>query len=229
MNESYDGNGSGSEGGALEYRIVDGGIVVIRLGPAESVLAEPGRLLYRRGDVRWSMASTGRPVLDRIMNRAMRRAADVGSLMHHYAGPGELAFSASPSGRLVAAHLKSGDNLVVDRRCLVAAAPGVTIDVAFSRSLRLRRHAGKVVLMRLTGIGVAFLQAHGSSTELVLEAGEELEAPAPAVMCFEASAEYELRLARVTGVSLRKSGLEWMAALTGPGRVTLQTPPGDSP
>ena len=46
-----------------------------------------------------------------------------------------------------------------------------------------------------------------------------------AVVCFEATAKYELRLARGGGVTLRRSGLGWMAALTGPGRVMLQTAP----
>ena len=45
--------------GDLEYRIVGcGGIVVVTLRPGEGLLAEPGGLLYRRGGVGWSLAST---------------------------------------------------------------------------------------------------------------------------------------------------------------------------
>ena len=62
--------------------------------------------------------------------------------------------------------------MVVERRCLVAASAGVTVDVAF-------------------------LQAAESSIELELALGEELEAHVATVVCFEASAEYELRLARI--------------------------------
>ena len=85
------------------------------------------------------------------------------------------------------------------------------------------RPGRKGVLIRLTGAGVVFLQAHGSSTELELDEGEELEAPGAAVVCFEAATEYELRLTRGGGATLRRSGLEWMATLTGAGRVMLQT------
>ena len=152
--------------GDLEYRIAGrGGIVVVTLRPGEGLLAEPGGLLYRRGVVGWSLASTGRNVLGRILNRAMRRAAGASSLMHHYEGQGEFAQAAAPPCRLIATRLEPGDNLVVERRCLVAASPGVTVDVAFSRALRRRGEAGRVVLMRLTGTGVAFLQAAESSTE----------------------------------------------------------------
>ena len=200
----------------LEYRIVGrGGIVVVTLRPAEGLVVEPGGLLYRRGDVGWSLASTGRNVLGRFLNRAMRRAAGASSLMHHYEGPGELALAAAPACRLIATRLEPGDNLVVERRCLVAASAGVTVDVALSRAVRRGGEAGRVVLMRLTGDGVAFLQAAESSTELELATGEE-------VVCFDASVEYDLRLARTRGGLGRRAGVEWMAALTGPGRVRLQ-------
>ena len=209
--------------GDLEYRIVGrSGIVVVTLRPAEGLLAEPGGLLYRRGGVGWSLASTGRNVLGRFLNRAMRRSAGANSLMHHYEGPGELALAAAPACRLIATRLGPGDNLVVERRCLVAASPGVTVDVALSRALRRRGEAGRVVLMRLTGAGVAFLQAAESSIELELAEGEELEAPVATVVCFEGTIEYELRLARIGGGIVRRSGVEWMAGLTGPGRVRLQ-------
>ena len=213
----------GAVAGDLEYRIVGcGGIVVVTLRPGEGLLAEPGGLLYRRGGVGWSLASTGRNFLGRFLNRAMRRAAGANSLMHHYGGPGELALAAAPACRLIATHLGPDDNLIVERRCLVAASPGVTVDVALSRMLRRRGEAGRVVLLRLTGSGVAFLQAAASSTELELASGKELEAPVASVVCFDASAEYELRLARI-GVGLgRRSGVEWMTGLTGPGRVRLQ-------
>ena len=158
--------------GDLEYRIVGrGGIVVVTLRPGEGLVAEPGGLLYRRGGVGWSLASTGRNLLGRFLNRAMRRAAGASSLMHHYEGPGELALAAAPACRLIATRLEPGDDLVVERRCLVAASAGVTVDVALSRALRRRGEAGRVVLMRLTGVGVAFLQAAESSIELEARGG----------------------------------------------------------
>ena len=43
------------------------------------------------------------------------------------------------------------------------------------------------------------------------------------MVCFDATAEYELRLAQIGAGLGRRSGVEWMAALMGPGRVRLQT------
>ena len=213
----------GPDAGDLEYRIVGrGGVVVVTLRPGEGLLAEPGGLLYRRGGVGWSLASSGRNVLGRFLNRAMRRAAGASSLMHHYEGPGELALAAAPACRLIAARLEPGDNLVVERHSLVAVSPGVTVDVALTRALKRGEETGRVVLLRLTGAGLVFLQAAESSIEVKLEQGEELEAPVAAVVCFEATIEYEIRLARIGGRLARQPGVEWLAALTGPGRVRLE-------
>ena len=209
--------------GDLEYRIVGrGGVVVVTLRPTEGLLAEPGGLLYRRGGVGWSLASTGRNVLGRFLNRAMRRAAGASSLMHHYEGPGELALAAAPACRLIATRLELGDNLVVERHSLVAVSPGITVDVALTRALKRGGEIGRVVLLRLTGAGLVFLQAAESSIEVKLEPGEELEAPVASVVCFEATIEYEIRLARIGGRLARQPGVEWLAALTGPGRVRLE-------
>ena len=203
--------------GDLEYRIAGHrGIVVVTLRPGEGLLAEPGGLLYRRGAVGWSLAATGRNVLGQFLNRAMRRAAGASSLMDRYEGPGELALATAPPCRLIATRLEPGYNLVVERLCRCHGGRGVL------PGARRRGEAGRVVLMRLTGADVAFLQAAESSTELELAPGEELEAPVATVVCFEATVEYELRLARI-GVGLgRRAGVEWMAGLTGPGRAATR-------
>ena len=41
---------------------------MVTLRPGEGLLAEPDGMLYRRGGVGWSLASTGRNVLGRILN-----------------------------------------------------------------------------------------------------------------------------------------------------------------
>ena len=123
----------------LEYRIVGrGGIVVVTLRSGEGLLAEPGGLLYRRGGVGWSLASTGRNVLGRFLNRAMRRAAAAGSLMHHYEGPGELAL-AGRSRRFL-----GGDHAVCRRRHSLSHLPGhrAPIETGTALGAAARRCAG---------------------------------------------------------------------------------------
>ena len=110
---------------------------------------------------------------------------------------------------------------MVERHSFVAVSPGVTVDVALTRALKRGEETSRVVLLRLTGAGLVFLQAAESSIEMKLEPGEELEVPVASVVCFEATIEYEIRLARIGGRLARQPGVEWLAALTGPGRVRL--------
>ena len=224
MRESFEWDGVVAEAERRPaYRIVGEGIAVVELRENEELLTEPGCLLYRRGPVRWSLVSGGRNLLGRVLNQAMRQAAGVAKEMHRYEGPGELGLAAAVYGRLTSLHLKLGDNVVVDRRCLVAATSGVVVDVAYSRRVGRGGKAGRVMLMRVTGTGLALVQAHGSSTELRLEDGEELETRPGAVVCFDATAEYELHRPRKQRLMLGSREGEWLAMLTGPGRVMLQS------
>ncbi|MDE2882578.1 MAG: hypothetical protein OXP70_12030, partial [Acidobacteriota bacterium] len=81
----------------LRYRIAPSGEVVVGLDPGAAVLAESSRLVYRRGEVDWSLAD-GRPgVLPGWMTRIQRRAAGMEPRMSRYEGAGEVGFApASP-------------------------------------------------------------------------------------------------------------------------------------
>ena len=143
------------------------------------------------------------------------------------AAAGDLEYRIVGCGGIVVVTLRAGEGLLAESGGLLYRRGGVgwSPPLAASRwtwgsperSAAERCEAGRVVLLRLTGTGMAFLQASASSTELELASGEELEAPVASVVCFDASVEYDLRLARI-GVGLgRRSGVEWMAGLTGPG------------
>ena len=141
--------------------------------------------------------------------------------MHRYEGPGELALAAAPACRLIAARLGPGDDLVVERHSLGAVSPGVTVDVALTRALWRGGKTRRVVLMRLTGTGVVFLQEAESSIELELASGEELEAPVAMVVCFDASVEYDLRLARTRGGLGRRAEVDSRGPARVPARIQL--------
>ena len=56
----------------LRYRIAGSGEVVIELESGRAMMAESSRLVYRRGEVDWSLAASGRGVVGRWLNRAER-------------------------------------------------------------------------------------------------------------------------------------------------------------
>ena len=205
----------------LRYRIAGSGEVVVALEPGCAVLAESGRLVYRRGGVDWSLAASGRGVVGRWLHRAERRSAGMEARMCRYAGAGEVAFAPAAPGEVSAVELVPGAaDVVCQAESLVAVEAGIRADVALVRRIREAGSRTTLAMLRLTGEGVAFLCAHGSPVPVELDAGEPLEAAWWAVAWYEATADYRLLVTGSGGMS--RETRAWMAGITGPGLVVLQ-------
>ncbi len=205
----------------LRYRIAGSGEVVMALRPGGAVMAESSRLVYRRGEVGWSLAAGGRGVVRKWLHRAERRAAGMEARMSRYEGAGEVGFAPARPGEVSAVQLRPGAaDVVCQAESLVAVEAGVRADVALVRRIREAESRTTLAMIRLSGEGVAFLCAHGSAATVELEAGEPLEAAWWAVAWYEATADY--RLLVTGGGGMFGEPQAWMAGIRGPGRVVLQ-------
>ena len=205
----------------LRYRIAGSGEVVVALESGGAVLAESSRLVYRRGEVDWSLAASGRGAVGRWLHRAERRSAGMEARMGCYAGAGEVAFAPAAPGEVSAVELRPGvADVVCQAESLVAVEAGVRAEVALVRRIREAGSRTTLAMLRLTGEGVAFLCAHGSAEPVELDAGEALEAAWWAVAWYEVTADY--RLLVTEGGGMFRETRAWMAGITGPGLVVLQ-------
>ena len=213
-------DGKRTESG-LRYRIAGSGEVVVALESGVAVLAESGRLVYRRGEVDWSLAAGGRGMVGSWLDRGERRVAGMEARMSRYAGTGEVAFAPAAPGAVSAVELRPGAaDVVCQAESLVAVEAGVQAAVALVRRIRDAGRQTTLAMVRLTGKGAAFLCAHGSAVTVALKAGEPLEAAWWAVAWYEATAEY--RLLVTGGGGMYREPRVWMAGIRGPGRVVLQ-------
>ena len=191
------------------------------LEPGGAVLAESSRLVYRRGEVGWSLAVGGRGVLGTWLHGAERRAAGMEARMSRYEGAGEVAFAPAAPGAVSAVEVRPGaTDVVCQAESLVAVEAGVRAEVALVRRIREAAARTTLAMVRLSGEGAAFLCAHGSAVTVELEAGEPLEAAWWAVAWYEATADY--RLLVTGGGRIFRERRAWLAGITGPGRVVLQ-------
>ena len=205
----------------LRYRIAGSGEVVIELADGGAVMAESSRLMYRRGDVDWSLAASGRGVVGKWRNRAERRAAGMEARMSRYEGAGEVGFAPASPGEVSAVELRPGAaDVVCQAESLVAMEAGIQADVALVRRIREAGSRTTLAMIRLRGVGVAFLCAHGSAVTVELAAGEAMEAAWWAVAWYEATADY--RMLMTGGGGAFQETRTWMAGIRGPGRVVLQ-------
>ncbi|MDX1385211.1 MAG: AIM24 family protein, partial [Thermoanaerobaculia bacterium] len=108
----------------------------------------------------------------------------------------------------------------------LAAAKGVSIGIAFQKKIGVGLFGGEgFIMQRLTGDGLAFIHAGGTVVERRLEANETMRLDTGCLVAFESQVRYDIQT--VSGIKTALFGGEGLfyAALTGPGRVWIQSLP----
>ncbi|MBW1683354.1 MAG: AIM24 family protein, partial [Deltaproteobacteria bacterium] len=106
------------------------------------------------------------------------------------------------------------------------SARGVEIEVAFTRKIGAGLFGGEgFILQRLQGDGMAFVHAGGTIIQKDLAAGQTLRVDTGCLVAFSPSVSYDIRF--IGGFKNALFGGEgiFLAEMTGPGRVFLQSLP----
>jgi uncharacterized protein (TIGR00266 family) len=161
---------------------------------------------------------------------ALKRVAGGGSLfMTEYravGAPGELAFATRVPGHILPVEVGQGRDYYVHRHGFLCATAQVQIGVGFQQSLGAGIFGGDgFLLQHVTGQGMAWLELSGEVIPKDLAPGETLRVHPGHVGAFQSSVSFQIT--RITGIRNMIFGGDgiFLAALTGPGRVWLQTLP----
>jgi uncharacterized protein (AIM24 family) len=160
----------------------------------------------------------------------LKRVAGGGSLfMTEYRAmqsPGEVSFATKVPGHIVPVQLGQGPEYLVHRHGFLCATPQVTISVGFQQSLGAGIFGGSgFMLQRVGGIGTAWLELSGELVTKNLAPGEVLLVHPGHVGAFQATVGFQITM--VPGIKNMIFGGDgiFLAVLTGPGSVWLQTLP----
>jgi uncharacterized protein (TIGR00266 family) len=140
--------------------------------------------------------------------------------------PGEVAFAAKVPGHIVPLTVKPGSEYIVHRHGFLCGTPNVNIGVAFQQSLGAGIFGGDgFMLQKISGAGTAWLELSGELVPKDLAPGETLRVHPGHVGAFQASVGFQITT--TPGIKNKLFGGDglFLAALTGPGRVWLQTLP----
>ncbi|HEV2273894.1 MAG TPA: TIGR00266 family protein [Acidobacteriaceae bacterium] len=203
-------------------------VLEILLGPNESVISEAGELSWMSSSIQMTthtqMGGGGG------LFGVLRRVAGGGSLfMTEYraiGGPGEVAFATKLPGHIVPVEVGPGEEYMVHRHGFLCATPQVQIGVGFQQSLGAGVFGGDgFLLQKVHGQGIAWLELSGELVLRELRAGEMLRVHPGHVGAFQSSVSFQIM--RVPGIRNMFFGGDgiFLAALTGPGKVWLQTLP----
>lgn len=201
-------------------------VVRIRLQPGQEVYAEAGKMVYKTANVTWESRMSGQSLGEKLWG-ALKRKLMGESLFWTYfraQGAGEVGFAGTYPGRIQALELQPGESTLVQRDAFLCAQSTVRVDIAFVKRIGAGLFGGEgFILEKLTGPGAAFIHAGGDSIEFRLAPGQILQVDTGCIVGFDESVDYDVQLAG--GIKTAIFGGEglFLATLTGPGRVILQS------
>jgi uncharacterized protein (TIGR00266 family) len=198
------------------------------LEPNESIISEAGELSWMASSIQLTTHTQmggGGGVFG-----ALKRVAGGGTLfMTEYRAMGhrgELAFATQLPGHIVPVEVGPGREYMIHRHGFLCATPQIQIGIGFQQSLGAGIFGGNgFVLQLLSGQGTAWLELSGELVIKDLQPGETLRVHPGHVGAFQSCVSFQITT--VPGVKNMLFGGDgiFLAALTSPGRVWLQTLP----
>jgi uncharacterized protein (TIGR00266 family) len=212
----------------LEYAIQGDNLQICRvyLKDGQELYAEAGKMVYKTANVSWETRMSGESLGEKLLG-ALRRTVTGESLFLTYFrsdGPGEVGFAGSYPGRIQLFDLAEGESIMAQRDAFLFAQTSVQFNVAFVKKLGAGFFGGEgFVLEKLTGPGALFIHAGGDFVEFQLTEGEVLHVDAGCIVAFDESVDYDIEF--VGGIKTALFGGEglFLARMTGPGRVIVQS------
>jgi uncharacterized protein (TIGR00266 family) len=212
----------------LDYTIQGDNLQVVRLRlkPGQEIYADAGRMVYKTANVQWDTRMTGNTLGQKFMG-AFRRAVTGESLFVTYFRsdtPGEVGFAGHYPGKIQPFELAPGVSILTQRDAFLFAESSVQYSVALVKKLGAGFFGGEgFILEKFTGPGTAFVHAGGDFIDFDLEAGQVIQVEAGCIVAFDETVDYDFQF--VGGIKTALFGGEglFLATMTGPGHVILQS------
>lgn len=213
--------------------------VEITLDPGEACVAEAGAFMYMEPGIQMQtifgdgsgQGDQGGGFMGKLLTAGKRVLTGESLFMTLYSNGGsgrqKVAFASPYPGRIVPLDLKQHNGLVYcEKDAFLCAAKGIAVGIAFQKKLGTGLFGGEgFILQKLEGDGLAFVHSGGTIVEKQLAAGETLRVDTGCLVAFESQVNYDVQM--VAGIKTAIFGGEGLfyAALTGPGKIWLQSLP----
>ena len=203
-------------------------VLEMTLNPGDKLVSEAGDMSWMSQSI--EMATTTQTAGAKGVMGVLKRAVSGGGIfMTEFtatSAPGVVAFATKMPGQIMPVDVQPGSELMIQRSGFLCGTEGVELTVGFQKKLGAGIFGGEgFLLQKLGGTGKAWVELDGEVRVLGLQPGEVLRVNPGHVGMFQASMAFDVQL--VPGIKNKLFGGEglFLATLTGPGRVWLQTLP----
>jgi uncharacterized protein (TIGR00266 family) len=213
--------------------------VEVTLDPGEACIAEAGAFMFMEpgieletifGDGSKRQQQSG-GFLDSLLQAGKRVLSGASLFMTAFGNRSserrKVAFAAPYAGKIIPVDLRQyGGVLVCQREAFLCAAKGISIGIEFQKRLGAGFFGGEgFILQKLEGDGLAFIHAGGTIVPKDLKPGETLRLDTGCLVAMERSVTYDVQYVGNIKTALFGGEGVFLAALTGPGRVWIQSLP----
>jgi len=212
----------------IDYKIHgdDMQIVEIELDPGEGVRAEVGAMMFMEDGIQME-TGTGGGIFKGLRRMLTGDGFFISTFYNTVPMKRNVSFGAPYPGKIIPLDLKTvSGTFICQKDSFLCAANGIDIDIAFTRRIGTGLFGGEgFILQRLSGDGLAFVHAGGTIIRRDLHDRETLRVDTGCLVAMAPSVDYDIQF--VGGFKNALFGGEglFLARLTGPGTVYLQSLP----
>jgi len=195
--------------------------VNVELSPGEEFHSVAGAMAYMTGNMRMEAVMEGG-----FMSGLKRTISGSSLFLVKYKpenSTGVVGLGGSVPGKILDIDVGNG-NWIVQKTGYLGAEPSVKLDMAFQKKLSAAFFGGEgLILQKLSGKGMAFVNACGDLNVVELKAGEVYKVSTANAVAWEESVSYDIAAAGGIKTSLFGGEGLFVTTLKGPGKIVIQS------
>ncbi len=196
----------------------------VTLQQGESIYTESGGMAWMSDGI--NMQTSGRGGVGKMLGRALAGESLFLTTYTCEAPQATIVFTPEAPGHIIPVPLQAGYSIIAQKDAFMCAEDSVELAMHFRKRLGAGLFGGEgFILQKLTGPGLAFVEIAGEVRQYQLTAGQTIKVDPGHIAMYEPTVNYDIQMVKgVANMFFGGEGL-FLATLTGPGRVWLQTMP----
>ena len=215
----------------MEHRIIGTTMPVLEmvLQPGDNLIAESGELSWVTSSIQFQTNTKAGTSNTGGFGRLKRMVGGGGLFMTEYqavGAPGVVAFATKLPGQIFPIQVSPGRGYMAHKHGFMCGTEGVEVSFGFQKKLGAGIFGGDgFALQKIEGNAQVFIEMDGEVVSYDLPAGDTLRVHPGHVGLFEETVSFDITT--VPGIKNKLFGGDglFLAALTGPGKVWLQSLP----
>lgn len=198
--------------------------VNIELKKGEKVYSESGNMSWMSENIKMDTGTRGG-----FLEGLKRNFAGESWFLNTFTcekGKGVVTFNSEFPGKVIPVEFSKGRHLICQKDAFMVAQDGVKLEMFFRKRLGVGFFGGEgFILQKLSGKGIAFFEIDGEVTQVTLKKDQSFLVDTGHIAMYEPSVDFDIQLVRGgRNILFGGEGL-FLARLTGPGKVWLQSLP----